>query len=531
MKSKVLISDAISEEGIEELKTGANVDVFVDLNKDELIEKIGEYDALVVRSATKVTKEVIDAGKNLKVIGRAGAGVDNIDVISATEKGIVVVNAPEGNTISAAEHTIAMMMSLSRNIPQANASLKSERWDKINHIGVEVTDKVLGVLGLGRIGSEVVKRAQGLGMSVIAYDPFISEESSKELGIELLSLEKIFSRADYITIHTPKTRETYHLIGEEEFGKMKDGVRIINCARGGIIDEDALYKAVVNGKVAGAALDVFETEPPNDNKLLELDRVIVTPHLGASTREAQLNVAITIADQIIRAIKNEPVKNAINMFSVKPEVYDKLKPYVSLAEKMGSLCAQLITGHINSVDICFHGDLAEKETGIITIAMLKGLLDPILGSNINFVNAPIVAKNRGIKVIESRTDMAENFINLISISVHTDKETKTVAGTLFGKDDPRIVKIDGYRVDAVPSGYMLISRYIDKPKVIGPVGVLLGENDINIAGMQVGRESVGGEAIMVFNVDGPVSEEVRKSVEKVDGILSVKAVRLYGTLR
>ncbi|MDY6864554.1 MAG: phosphoglycerate dehydrogenase [Halobacteriota archaeon] len=531
MEFKVLVSDSISEEGVKKLETGADVDVLVGLSKDELIEKIGDYDALVVRSATKVTKDVIEAGKNLKVIGRAGAGVDNIDVIAATERGIVVVNAPEGNTISAAEHAIAMMMSLSRNIPQANASLKSQKWDKNKHIGVEVTDKELGVIGLGRIGSEVAKRAQGLGMKVIAYDPFISEESSKELGIELLSLDEIFTRADYITIHTPVNRETYHLIGDEEFKKMKDGVRLINCARGGIIDEDALYRAVKEGKVAGAALDVFESEPPGDNKLLELERVIVTPHLGASTKEAQLNVAITIADQILRAMRNEPVKNAINMFSVKPEVFDKLKPYLSLAEKMGSLSAQLITGHINSVDICFHGDLAEKETGIITIAMLKGMLDPILGSNINFVNAPIVAKDRGIKVIESRTDMAEDFINLITTSINTDKETKTIAGTLFGKDDPRIVKIDGYRVDAIPSGYMLIARYIDKPKVIGPVGVLLGENNINIAGMQVGRESAGGEAIMVFNIDGQVSEEVLKAVENVDGILSVKAVRLYGTLR
>ncbi|MDY6965437.1 MAG: phosphoglycerate dehydrogenase [Halobacteriota archaeon] len=526
MRAKILVSDKISEEGIEELKTGADVDALFELNKDELIAKIGEYDALVVRSGTKVTKDVIDAGENLKVIGRAGAGVDNIDVITATERGIIVVNAPEGNTISAAEHTIAMIMALSRNIPQANTSLKSMKWEKSKHIGVEVTDKMLGVIGLGRIGSEVAKRAQGLGMNVLAFDPFISEESSKEMGIELLSLDEIFDRADFITIHTPKTRETHHLIGEEEFKKMKEGVRIINCARGGIIDEEALYRAVKDGKVAGAALDVFETEPPGENSLMELDNVIVTPHLGASTKEAQFNVAVTIADQVLRAIRGEHVKNAINMFSVKPEVYETLRPFISLAEKMGSLSAQIITGHIGAAEICYHGDIAEKETGIITIAMLKGLLDPILGSNINFVNAPIVAKDRGIKVVESITEMAENFVSLISLSVKTDEETKTVAGTLFGKNDARIVKIDGYRVDAVPSGYMLISKYKDKPKVIGPVGLILGENDINIAGMQVGRESIGGEAIMVLNVDSPASKKVLREVEKVDGILDVKFVML-----
>ena len=526
MKAKILVSDEISKEGIKKLKSEANVDFSPGLSKKDLLSKIVNYDALVVRSQTDVTEDVIEVASKLKVIGRAGSGVDNIDVDAATKKGIIVVNAPEGNTISTAEHAIAMMMAMSRNIPQADFSLKSKKWDRKKYIGTEINEKMLGVLGLGRVGSEVAKRAQGIGMKVVAYDPFISEEKIKELGIELLDLEKIIKQADYITVHTPLTEETLDLISDKEFKKMKDGVRIINCARGGIINEAALLKAIKSGKVAGAALDVFENEPPGDSELLACDEVIVTPHIGASTKEAQLNVATMVADQVLKALKGEPVKNAINMLSVKPEAYESIKPYLSLAEKMGSLCTQLITGHIGSVEIGYQGEISEKDTRVITISMLKGLLDPILGSNVNFVNAPLLSKNRGIKIVESKTETVENFISLITLRVDTDKERKSCAGTLFGKDDARIVRIEQYRVDAKPAGYMLISKYEDKPKVIGPVGLILGENNINIAGMQVGRESVGGDAIMVLNIDSPVNKSVLKKLKNVDGIKEVQLVKL-----
>lgn len=524
-KAKILVSDEISKEGIEMLKSDADVDFLPGLAKDDLISKIDSYDALVVRSQTEVTEDVVSAGSRLKVIGRAGSGVDNIDVDAATKGGVIVINAPEGNTISTAEHTIAMMMAMSRNIPQADLSLKSKKWVRKKYIGTEVNEKVLGVVGLGRVGSEVAKRALGIGMKVVAYDPFISEEKLKKLGIDLLRLGEIIRKADYITVHTPLTDDTHNLIGEKEFKNMKDGVRIINCARGGIINEKSLLKAIKEGKVAGAALDVFENEPPVDSELLDCDKIIVTPHIGASTKEAQFNVAVIIADQVIKALKGEPVKNAINMLSVKPEAFESIKPYLLLAEKMGSLSAQLITGHIGSVEVEYSGEISEKDTRVITISMLKGLLDPILGSNVNFVNAPLIAKNRGIKIVESKTETVESFISLITLRLDTDKETKKVAGTLFGKDDARIVKIDEYRVDAKPSGYMLISKYKDKPKVIGPVGLILGENDINIAGMQVGRESIGGDAIMVLNIDSPVQKSVLNKLNKVDGIKEIQLVK------
>ncbi|MHC1566990.1 MAG: phosphoglycerate dehydrogenase [Candidatus Syntropharchaeia archaeon] len=526
----ILVSDKISEKGIEILRKEANVDVLLDMDKKELIERIGNYDALIVRSDTKVTGDVIEAARRLKVIGRAGVGVDNIDVDAATEKGIIVLNAPEGNMVSAAEHTIAMLLSLSRKIPQADRSLREKKWERRKFMGVEIMDKVLGIIGLGRIGYEVARRAQGIGMRVIAYDPFISSQRAEELGVPLVSFEELLKNSDYISIHTPLTKETKDLIGNEEFELMKDGVRIINCARGGIVNENALIDAIKKGKVAGAALDVFEKEPPYETqhgeRLLELEEVIVTPHLGASTEEAQVNVAITVAEQVLCALKNEPVKNAVNMICIQPELIAVLKPYLSLVEKLGKLCSQLISGRMERVEISYQGEISEKDTGPLTIAALKGLLVPILGNTVNYVNAPFIAKNRGIKVVESKTKSAQDFTSLITLSVFTDEMEKTVAGTLFGRDDARIVYIDGYRVDAVPSGYMLISKHINKPKVIGPVGLILGEKGINISGMQVGGGKIGEEAIMVLNIDSSVPKDVLKKVEEVDGIIDVKLVML-----
>ncbi len=521
---KILVSDPISDQGIEILKKEFDVDIATGLPPAELIKRIGNYEALIVRSETQVTKDVINAGKKLKIIGRAGVGVDNIDVNTATERGIIVVNAPEGNTISAAEHTIAMMMAMSRNIPQANASLKSKKWDRKKFMGVEVRGKVLGVVGLGRIGAEVAKRAQGMEMNVLAYDPFISQERAAELGVELTTVEDIVRRADYITVHTPLTKETKDLISSKEFAIAKKGVRLINCARGGIINEEALAQAVKDGIVSGAAIDVFTKEPPFENPLLELDRVIMTPHLGASTEEAQINVAVSVAEQIVNALKGLPVKNAINMPYVKPDVMQIIEPYLPLAEKMGKLGTQLM-GNYEKVEITYSGEIADKNLAPITLALLKGLLEPVLGSAVNYVNAPTIAKERKIKVIESKSKTAEGYPSQISVKLSKKSEEKLVSGSIIGKE-PRIIQIDSYRVDVVPTGYMIVAKHEDHPNIIGPCCMILGKNNINIAGMQVGRIKMGGEAIMVLNVDSEVDDVILDEIRSVDGIIDARLVVL-----
>ncbi len=547
---KVLVTDHISEEGIKKLREFAEVDVELELSNEELKERIAGYDALVIRSGTKVTKEIIEAGSKdngkgegkgegkLKVIGRAGVGVDNIDVETATEKGIMVVNAPAANTISAAEHTIAMLLGLSRKIPAANVSLKSGVWERKKHMGVEVNGKVLGIIGLGRVGSEVVKKAKGLGMRVVAYDPFISQDKAGELGITLSNFKEVLSLADFVSMHTPLTKETHHMVGAKEFELMKNGVRVINCARGGLIDERALKDAIKSGKVAGAALDVFEEEPPSsgERELLELEEVVVTPHLGASTEEAQKAAAINIAEEVITALMNKPVRNAINMIYVEEELMGAIKPYLVLADKLGRLSAQLIpkSSRTEQFEVSYEGEIGAGGAGtgiagntrLITVAMLKSFLSWFI-DGVNYVNAETIAKKTGIKVTESKTESIENFSSLISITTTTQSEKKrTVAGTLFGKGDLRIVRLDGFRVDASPSGYMLICSFSDKPRVIGPVCTILGDRGINIAGMQVGREKAGGEAVMVLNVDGSVSGDIMEEIKGVENIFDVKLVRL-----
>ena len=534
-KNRVLVSDNLSEEGIIKLREFADVDVLLDLSKDELKARIADYDALVVRSGTKATKEIIEAGTRLKVIGRAGVGVDNIDVETATERGILVVNAPSANTISAAEHTIGMLLSISRNIPAANGSMKSGKWERKKYMGVEVNGKVLGVIGLGRVGYEVSKMAKGLGMRIVAYDPFISQDKARELGIALSSFTDVISVADFITMHTPLVKDTHHLIGKEAFAQMKEGVRVINCARGGILDEAALAAAIRSGKVAGAALDVFENEPPKTSELLELGEVIMTPHLGASTKEAQKAAAVTIAEEVITALQNKPVRNALNMIYVEEELMDTLNPYLVLADKLGRLCAQLIpkSGRLEHFNVSYEGEIgvtgAGDDTRIITVAMLKSVLSWFT-DGVNYVNAEAIAKKSGIKVTESKTEDSEHFSSLITLSITAQRdgkeEKKTVAGTLFGKNDLRIVQINGYRVDASPSGHMLICSFLDKPKVIGPVCTVLGGSGINIAGMQVGREKVGGEAVMVLNVDSSVSDDTMAEIKRVQNVIDVKLVKL-----
>jgi D-3-phosphoglycerate dehydrogenase len=522
---KVLVSDSLSEKGIEILEKGTEVDVRTGMSPEELKACIGEYDALVVRSQTQVTEEVIEAAENLKIIGRAGVGVDNIDVEAATQRGIIVINAPEGNMISAAEHTIAMMMAMSRNIPQANQSMRAGKWDRKLFMGVEVRGKTLGVVGLGRIGTEVAKRAQGMEMNIMAYDPFISEERAADLGVKLTTVEDIVSNADYITVHTPLTKDTRNLIDREEFEKVKPGVRIINCARGGIINEKALAEAVASGKVAAAAIDVFTSEPPTGSPLLELDNIIVTPHLGASTKEAQVNVAVDVAEQIINFNQGLPVKNAINMPYVKQEIMKVLQPYLPLAEKIGKLAAQLMEEKYERIEVSYSGEIADWDTGPVTVAALKGLLEFAMGSSVNYVNAPVIAKERKIKVVESKSKTTESYSNLIMVNIFNNGKVKTVGGTMVGTN-PRIVQIDEFSIDVLPLGHMIIALHEDHPNIIGPCCMLLGNHDINIAGMQVGRIKAGGTAIMALNVDSEVNEEILNEIRAVKGILNAKMVYL-----
>lgn len=524
---KVLVSDPVSEKGIQLLSSIAQVDVKPNLSSQEIIEIIGGYDALLVRSGTKVTADVIGAGKKLKVIGRAGVGVDNIDVEKATEQGILVLNAPEGNTISAAEHTMALMLSLARNIPPASSSLKAGQWQRNKFVGLELYKKCLGIIGLGRIGSEVAKRARAFGMKVLAYDPYISAEQAEKIGVVAQNLEEILPQADFITLHIPKTSSTKHLLGAEELAKMKDGVRIINCARGGLIDEKALYEAIVAGKVAGAALDVFEEEPPaNNNPLLQLEQVITTPHLGASTQEAQVNVAVQVAEEIMHVLKGEPLHMAVNAPVLPPKLLGEIEPFVPLMKILGSFYMQVFNGRVEIIEITYSGSIAEYPVTSLTTALLIGFLRVMLNSNVNFVNAPLIAKQRGIKVKEITSKGDSIFNNLIAVKVTAGEQSYSVAGTIFGRNDIRIVQIGDYRIEVVPSRFMLVCKYTDKPGVIGKVGTILGNNNINIAGMQVGRREAGGEAIMVLQVDNHVQEKVLNELKTVEHILSAKAVEI-----
>lgn len=524
---RVLVSDNISDKGIELMKkAGLKVDVKTGLSHDELKEIIGDYHGLVIRSATKVTAEIIEAAKNLRVIGRAGSGLDNVDKEAATKRGIVVMNTPGGNTITTAEHTIAMMFSLARNIPQATASMKEGKWEKKKFMGVELFNKTLGVVGLGNIGSQVAKRAIALGMNVIGYDPFLSDEKARQLGLEKVSLDELFERSDFITLHTPLTDETRNLINKETIAKMKDGVRIINCARGGIVNEKDLYEALESGKVAGAALDVFEKEPPEDLTLVRHPKVICTPHLGASTKEAQENVAVAVAEQIIDYLINGIIRNAVNFPSIPADEVPVLSPYIELAEKMGAFIAQIYEGGITEATLEFRGEAQELNTKPVTIAAIKGLLEPIIPETVNFVNAPIIAKERGIEVKETTSPDAGDYHSMLTLRVRANGKTRYVEGTLYGKKEPRLIKVDEFPVEIIPKGTMLYIYNHDRPGVIGNIGATLGKNNINIARMHFGRQAPGGMAISVVSVDQDVPEEVLKELKALPNIVEVKVVRL-----
>jgi D-3-phosphoglycerate dehydrogenase len=525
---KILISDNLSARGVELLRAREifEVDLKVGIKADELKKIIGDYDALIVRSETKVTAEIIAAADNLKVIGRAGTGVDNIDVPAATQRGIVVMNAAGGNSVTTAEHTIALLMSMARKTPQAHSSLKGGKWDKKRFMGTELAGKTFGIIGLGNIGKIVAARAVGLAMKVVAYDPFLSKDVAARAGIELASLDEVFRRSDFVTVHTPLTDATRGIIGAEAFAKMRDGVRVINCARGGLIDEAALYDAIKAGKVAGAALDVFvEEPPPADHPLLTLDEVIVTPHLGASTTEAQDQVAVTIVEEVADFLATGAVAGAVNIPAVGPEALEALRPYLSLGEKIGSFLTQFFTGPVNEVGIAYSGEVAEREVEPITRAVLTGLLSPV-SARVNQVNATLIAEERGLRVTESKARTASDFASLIEVTVRGDEGDCRVGGALFGRHDPRLVSIDAHRLEVVPAGHLLVVRNDDQPGVVGRIGTFLGDHRVNIAQLYLSRNQAGGVALSVYQVDQELDAATLAELGGVAHVISVKQINL-----
>ncbi len=529
---KVLVSDKLAPEGLKILEAakgkGVETDYKPGLSEDELKAIIGNYHALVIRSGSKVTAKVLESATQLKVIGRAGIGVDNVDIPAATKLGIIVENTPFGNSVTTAEHAIAMMFAVSRKIPQAAASMKNGKWEKTKFEGNEISDKTLGIIGVGNIGKLVAMRALGLKMKVVGFDPFLTHDAASALGIELVTLDDLFARADYITMHTPVTEATRNLINKDNFKKMKKGVYVINCARGGIVVEKDLEWAIKEGIVKGAALDVFEQEPtPIDNPLLKMDEVICTPHLGASTGEAQLNVALQVAEQIVDYLTTGAVTNAVNFPSVSAELASILKPFLSLGEKMAKLVGSIINGAIQSIEIEFSGEIAKYPVAAVTASVLKGLFEPILEEeSINYVNAAIVAESRGVKIKESKNTKKGSFTSALKLSVSSDKETKVISGAIFGEENPRIVRIDDYYLEAVPEGNLLLIHNQDKPGVIGSIGTILGKNSINISRMQLGLSKANGQALAIYNVDQEIPTTVLAEINKLPNILAAHKVKL-----
>ena len=523
---RVLISDRMDTRCVEILESnpGIEVDVKTGLSPDELKEIIGEYAGLIVRSSTKVTEEILKAARNLRVVGRAGAGVDNIDVEAATRAGVIVMNTPGGNSVSTAEHSFAMLIALARNIPQANASIKAGQWERSKYTGVELSGKTLGILGLGKVGREVSLRAAAFGMKVVGYDPFVSAEMAESFGARLVDIDQVFAGADFISVHLPLGEQTRNMISDEQFAKCKEGVRLVNCARGGIIDEVALLRALESGRVAGAALDAFSKEPPIDRELISHEKVICTPHLGASTREAQTSVALQVAEQVGDVLMDRVIRNAINVPSVEPEVYQKMQPFLDLADRLGRIMTQITEGQLERITIEYHGDVTTYPTSPLTSALLRGLVEAISAEPVNFVNAPFFVQERGVRVDELRSSEHEDYANLITVICQTDKGTRTLSGSIFAKNDPRLVRLDEYIFDAIPRDYMLFYVNDDVPGIIGRVGTVMGNCHINIAQMSCGRHQVGSRALTVLNVDSEIPAEVIDTLLAQDFITWVKQV-------
>jgi D-3-phosphoglycerate dehydrogenase / 2-oxoglutarate reductase len=522
---KVLVADQINQKGIEHLEDVAEVVVNTKITPEELVETIAEYDAIIVRSRTKVTREVIEAAPRLKIIARAGVGVDNVDVETATEKGIMVVNAPESTSVTVAEHTMGLILALARKISIADKSVKEGNWEKGLFMGMELNGKTMGIIGMGRIGSQVASRAKAFGMEILVRDPYITEEVASKLGVRIIDLQNLLKMSDVITIHVPLTSETKHLISKAEFDLMKENAIIVNCARGGIINEDELYVALSTGKILGAGLDVFEKEPPEGSRLLKLDKVVFTPHIGASTREAQRDAAIIVANEIKTVFIGGSPKNVINMPVLDAESFQLIKPYFKLMEKLGKFLIQTAQGNINEIDVTYCGEMAEfPNHDILTRMILQEILNPILNEPVNLVNAQAIANNRGIAVIESKRFDAKGYDSLIRIEMKSDDNDVSVEG-IFDKV-PKIVHINGYLVDVETQGTMLIARYKDIPGIIGAIGTKLGKHNINIAKMQVGRAEVGGEAVMVLKVDQKVSKAVEEEIKGLKDVYEAVFVDL-----
>ncbi|MBN2123220.1 MAG: phosphoglycerate dehydrogenase [Deltaproteobacteria bacterium] len=525
---KVLVSDALSDVGIRIFREtpGIEVDVRTGLGPEDLKAVIGDCQGLVIRSETRVTADIIEAARNLKVIGKAGIGLENVDIAAASRRGIVVMNTPEANTITTAEHAIAMMMALSRNIPRATISLKEGRWEKDALQGREVYNKTLGLIGAGHVGRVVADRAKGLKMKVVAYDPYIKPETLEKLDVEPVSLEELLERADYVTIHAPRTEETVNMINRESLGRMKKGAMLINCARGGIVNEEDLYHALASGHLAGAALDVFNREPPGEHPLMGIPNFICTPHLGASTREARDNVAVDVANQVVAYLLHGTVKNAINVPSVSAELMSILRPYVILAEKLGLLQGQLADSGILEVQITYSGNVTQYDATPLSTAVLKGLLTPITGDDVNFINAHTMASERGIKVVESRTSTSEDFASLIKVRVKTLEGEKVVSGTIFGRTRPRILRINDFYMEAVPEGHILFIHSQDVPGVIGLIASKLGEHRVNINRMHVGQDKKKQQNVILLATSVSVQDNVLKDVLGLEQVYSTRRIEL-----
>jgi D-3-phosphoglycerate dehydrogenase len=523
---KVLIADELSEEGIKILQPHAEVDVKTGLKPEELIAIIGDYDALLVRSQTKVTADVIKAGKKLQVIARAGVGVDNVDVDEATQHGIIVVNAPTGNTISAAEHTIALMLALARNIPQANAVLRGGAWKRSNFMGIEVRDKTLGILGLGNVGSEVAKRARGLQMKLIGHDPFISVDHARRLQVELVPIKQLLQESDFITLHMPLNSSTKGMIGAKELALVKPTVRIINTARGGLIDDEALAKAVKENKVAGAAIDVFPTEPCTQSVLFEDDRIIVTPHLGASTTEAQAMAASDVAEQVVDILQGKPPRYPVNAPFIPSETLSALAPFMKVAATLGRLVSQLAEGQTNAVQIKYEGEISNYDTNTLKAAVLGGLLESISEERVNLVNANLLAARRGLTVVEQKESACENYASLITVEVTTSAGVTIGAGTVI-HGESHIVRVNNFWMDIVPTGgYFLFCNHKDRPGLIGAAGNITGEADINISAMHLSRLKPRGDALMILALDEALPEKKQQQILSLPDVYSVKQAKL-----
>ncbi len=523
----VVVTDAVDDAGLARLRqAGHDVELVTDADREELLEVVADAHALIVRSGTTVDEELLNAASELVIVGRAGIGVDNIDVEAATDRGVVVANAPDSNVRATAEHAVALSFAAARKIPQGHMQLKDGYWAKGDILGSEFNGKTLGVVGLGRIGQEVAKRLGNLEMDLVAYDPYLSEERARQLGVELVEdIETCFQEADFVTLHTPKTAETDNFVDEELLAELEDGY-LINCARGGLVDEQALAEAVEDGMLYGAAVDVFDEEPVDpDNPLLATENVIVTPHIAANTESAKQNVSISIADQILAAFDDEVVTNAVNAPSTGEDVYPTIRPYVQIAETAGKIAMQLLGGHVESVEITYAGEIAEETTDVVTASALQGVFSP-LEWQANAINAERIAQERGVEVTESKTRQIEDFNNLVTVEVSDGDHTVTVEGTQFAGDDPRIVRIQGYRVEAIPHGHMLVVRNRDEPGVIGYIGSVMGEYDVNIAGMFNNRETRGGEALTVYNLDSAPSEALLAELQGDDRIVETTHISL-----